>query len=54
MIKKTTYRELENIAFNDGYLPYEFFTQVNVIEAICLSFRFKTVYRIGNEFYTEM
>lgn len=54
MIKKATYQELENIAFNDGYLPYEFFTQVDAIEAVCLSVKFKTVYKVGNEFYTEM
>lgn len=54
MIKKVTWDELENIAFNNHYLPYEFFIEVNMLETIGLLFKGKTVYKVGNEFYTEM
>jgi len=54
MIKNVTRDELENIAFNNYYLPYEFFIKVNMFEAIRLLFKGKTVYKVGNEFYTEM
>ena len=54
MIKKVTYRDLENIAFDSGYLPYEFFTQVNAIEAAVLLLKQKTVYKADNKLYTEM
>lgn len=54
MIKKVTKTELENIAFDNYYLPYEFFIKVNMLETIALLFKGKTVYKVGNEFYTEM
>lgn len=54
MIEKVTKSELENIAFNNHYLPYEFFMQVNMIETIGLLFEGKTIYKVGNELYTEM
>lgn len=54
MIKKVTKIELENIAFDNYYLPYEFFIKVNMLETIGLLFKGKTVYKVGNEFYTEM
>ena len=54
MIKKVTEKELENIAFDNHYLPYEFFIKVNMLEAIGLLFKGKTVYKVGNELYTEM
>lgn len=54
MIKKITHRELENIAFDNHYLPHEFFIKVNMLETIGLLFKGKTVYKVGNEFYTEM
>lgn len=54
MIKKITRDELENIAFNNHYLPYEFFIEVNMFETIGLLCKGKTVYKVENEFYTEM
>lgn len=54
MIKKVTKRELNNIAFNNHYLPYEFFMKVNMLETIGLLFKGKTVYKVCNDFYTEM
>lgn len=49
-----TMSELEKIAFDSGYLPYEFFIKVNMLETVGLLFKGKIVYRVGNEFYTEM
>lgn len=51
---KLTMSELEKIAFDSGYLPYEFFIKVNMLETVGLLFKGKIVYRVGNEFYTEM
>lgn len=54
MIRKVTRDKLNNIAFNNHYLPYEFFIEVNMFETIGLLFKGKIVYKVGNEFYTEM
>jgi len=51
---KITMSELEKIAFDSGYLPYEFFMQVNAIEAVVLLLKQKTVYKVNNKLYTEM
>lgn len=53
MFKKTTYEALNKIAFDKGFLPYEFFTQLTTLEAIMALFKGETVYQVNNEYYTE-
>jgi hypothetical protein len=51
---KLTIKELNDIAFDKGYLPYEFFTEVDAAEVVALLLQGKKVYRTEHGYFTEM
>ncbi len=51
---KLTIEELNDIAFDKGYLPYEFFTEVDAAEVVALLLQGKKVYRTEHSYFTEM
>lgn len=51
---KLTIKELNDIAFDKGYLPYEFFMEVDAAEVVALLLQGKKVYRTEYGYFTEM
>lgn len=51
---KLTIKELNDIAFDRGYLPYDFFTEVDAAEVVALLLQGKKVYRTEHGYFTEM
>ncbi len=51
---RVTSEELNDIAFDKGYLPYEFFMEVDAAEVAELLLKGRTVYRTEHSYFTEM
>ena len=51
---RVTSEELNDIAFDRGYWPYEFFTEVDAAEVVALLLQGKKVYRTEYGYFTEI
>lgn len=51
---RVTSEELNKMAFDKGYLPYEFFMEVEPAEIVELFLSGKVIYRTEHGYFTEM